>query len=112
MTNDPTQPPEATAVCELCGEPMPPGEQMFKFHGYSGPCPKPPLPKAAPDFQAAFKHALMSLSDVFGKPKVVGFFEDMAGDIGKTIVPIDPLGVADKKARKIAAERINSLLTQ
>ena len=31
--------------CELCGEPMPPGEEMFKFHGYSGGCPKPPLPK-------------------------------------------------------------------
>lgn len=29
------------AKCELCGEPMPPNEQMFKFHGYSGPCPKP-----------------------------------------------------------------------
>lgn len=27
--------------CELCGEPMPPGESMFKFHGYSGPCPTP-----------------------------------------------------------------------
>ena len=33
------------ANCELCGEPMLPGEEMFKFHGYSGPCPKPPLPK-------------------------------------------------------------------
>ena len=33
------------AKCELCGEPMPPGEEMFKYHGYSGPCPKPPLPK-------------------------------------------------------------------
>ena len=32
------------AKCELCGEPMPPGEEMFKFHGYSGPCPKEPLP--------------------------------------------------------------------
>lgn len=31
--------------CELCGEPMPDGETMFKFHGYSGPCPKPPLQK-------------------------------------------------------------------
>jgi hypothetical protein len=30
--------------CELCGEPMPEGEEMFKLHGYSGPCPKPPLP--------------------------------------------------------------------
>lgn len=27
--------------CELCGEPMPAGEEVFKFHGYSGPCPKP-----------------------------------------------------------------------
>lgn len=34
------------AKCQLCGEPMPPGEQMFNYHGYSGPCPKPPLPKA------------------------------------------------------------------
>ena len=31
--------------CELCGEPMPAGEEMFKFHGYSGNCPKPPLPR-------------------------------------------------------------------
>lgn len=22
---------------------MPKGEDMFKFHGYSGPCPKPPV---------------------------------------------------------------------
>lgn len=35
------------AKCQLCGEPMPPGEEMFNFHGYSGPCPKPPLPKLA-----------------------------------------------------------------
>lgn len=34
-----------TARCELCGEPMPAGEDMFKYHGYSGPCPKPPLQK-------------------------------------------------------------------
>lgn len=32
-----------TPKCELCGEPMPPGEEMFKFHGYSGGCPCPPL---------------------------------------------------------------------
>ena len=31
--------------CELCGEPMPKGEEMFKFHGYSGNCPKPPIQK-------------------------------------------------------------------
>jgi hypothetical protein len=27
---------------------MPPGEEMFKFHGYSEPCPKPPLPRQRP----------------------------------------------------------------
>ena len=27
--------------CEVCGEPMPEGETMFKYHGYSGPCPTP-----------------------------------------------------------------------
>jgi hypothetical protein len=31
------------AKCKLCGESMPPGEEMFKYHGYSGPCPAPPL---------------------------------------------------------------------
>lgn len=29
--------------CTVCGEPMPEGETMFNFHGYSGNCPKPPL---------------------------------------------------------------------
>lgn len=24
---------------------MPEGEEMFQYHGYSGPCPKPPLSK-------------------------------------------------------------------
>jgi hypothetical protein len=37
---DPTDRPK----CQLCGEPMPPGEEMFNFHGYSGPCPKPAAP--------------------------------------------------------------------
>lgn len=34
--------------CELCGEPMTPGEEMFKFHGHSGNCPKPPLDRKTP----------------------------------------------------------------
>ena len=36
---------EKTVKCEICGEPMPSGEEMFKYHGYSGPCPKSPIPK-------------------------------------------------------------------
>lgn len=35
----------STNNCTICGEPMREGEYMFKMHGYSGPCPKPPLPK-------------------------------------------------------------------
>ena len=35
--------------CSLCGEPMPYGEEMFHYHGYSGPCPKPPLNKGQLD---------------------------------------------------------------
>src|SRR5258708_39654055 len=31
--------------CDLCGLPMEEGEEMFKFHGYSGPCPGPMLPR-------------------------------------------------------------------
>lgn len=34
--------PATTSVCELCGFPMPPGEEVFRYHGYSGPCPTPP----------------------------------------------------------------------
>lgn len=30
--------------CQLCGEAMPEGEEMFFYHGHSGPCPKPPIP--------------------------------------------------------------------
>lgn len=30
---------QSPAVCQICGKPMPPGEEMFNYHGYSGPCP-------------------------------------------------------------------------
>lgn len=35
----------AEALCAVCGEPMPEGETMFNYHGYSGPCPKPTMTK-------------------------------------------------------------------
>ncbi len=53
------EPVDPNQKCELCGEPMPPGEEMFKFHGYSGPCPRPPLPrpkKYVPDVISARGH--------------------------------------------------------
>jgi hypothetical protein len=36
---------------------MPPGEEVFKFHGYSGPCPKPPLPKQETELDRMRKDA-------------------------------------------------------
>lgn len=50
MVTKATEALKREGCCELCGEPMPAGEEMFKFHGYSGPCPtstavkSPPLP--------------------------------------------------------------------
>lgn len=47
-------------ICELCGDPMPKGEEMFKFHGYSGPCPKPPIPRGEDTLQDYFERAEVS----------------------------------------------------
>ena len=33
------KPASREGICDLCGEPMPAGEEMFRFHGLSGPCP-------------------------------------------------------------------------
>lgn len=38
MDREPVQ-DDAPPTCALCGKPMPAGEEMFKYHGYSGPCP-------------------------------------------------------------------------
>ena len=40
---------EDAPVCGLCGEPMPKGEEMFQYHGFSGPCPQPPTPAPCPE---------------------------------------------------------------
>ena len=41
--------------CELCGEPMPPGEEMFNYHGYSGGCPSPPIEQKSPTPECAWE---------------------------------------------------------
>jgi ferritin-like protein len=55
--------------CEACGEPMQPGEEMFKFHGYSGDCPKPPLPRAPTELELlrAENAALRAAIEPFAK---------------------------------------------
>ena len=65
----------ATKLCTICGDPMPAGEQMFKFHGYSGDCPKPPLPKpptVEDDLLAALKLARAYLGVSLGSPSWKG----------------------------------------
>ena len=49
--------------CALCGEPMQPGEEMFKYHGSLGPCPKPPLPK--PQIKVVIEYILVKRDDGF-----------------------------------------------
>ena len=43
-----------SARCQLCGEPMPAGEEMFKYHGFSSNCPKPPLTQ--PSVEVVVEH--------------------------------------------------------
>lgn len=57
---------EERVLCGLCGEPMPPGEEMFNYHGYSGPCPKqageatpPATPAEPPDQHKQLHRAVM-----------------------------------------------------
>ena len=33
------KPESVPGICNMCGKPMPKGEEMFKYHGLSGPCP-------------------------------------------------------------------------
>lgn len=50
------------ANCELCGKPMPEGEEMFKYHGYSGPCPVNPDDKKIATDQKS--NVTIHLSDI------------------------------------------------
>ena len=58
---------EMVSRCELCGEPMPAGEEVFKYHGYSGPCPKPPLPQP-PSPLLILRQALTVIAEALKEP--------------------------------------------
>lgn len=55
LTNQVNPEDNSQPVCQLCGEPMPLGEEMFMYHGYSCECPKPPLAKLEPVFKRGDK---------------------------------------------------------
>ena len=78
--------------CELCGEPMPPNEQMFKYHGYSGGCPKPPItsrPSPAP-VQAEPSEARTRLKRVNGEgTRDYRLYLGMEDDVEKVLNALD-----------------------
>ena len=55
--------------CELCGEMLPRGEEIFNYHGYSGPCPKPPKEPTKPDVSIWDELAATSLHPLV--PRIV-----------------------------------------
>lgn len=59
---------ESQALCELCGEPMPEGEEMFKYHGYSCDCPKPPLPPLPQRFSILVGYRNLTEPVIYGYP--------------------------------------------
>jgi len=71
---------DTIARCSLCGEPMPAGEEMFKYHGFSGNCPKPPLSRKVDE-------ALLIACDAYGtdektyEAELVGVTDDLAAKI-------------------------------
>ena len=53
------------AICEVCGDLMPEGEEMFNYHGYSGPCPRPPPPKELPiDWKARYDDFVLRVREI------------------------------------------------
>lgn len=77
------------ANCELCGEPLPAGEEMFKYHGYSGDCPKPPLPKPM----------VVSVIEYIFRDTTCGkFYLDIHVD-RKPYVILEPFNSADERQR-------------
>ena len=66
--------------CELCGEEMPASEEMFKYHGLSGDCPKPPLVRE--NFIKALKRFLLDAT---------GVSVDVRVENGEVVL-IDPAG--------------------
>jgi hypothetical protein len=86
------------AKCSLCGEPMPEGEIMFKFHGYSGPCPKPALRKAVLSSKIVY---------YFRDDTISGFWIDVEVD-GKPHKNVGPF--ISEYQRKLAYDDLCAML--
>lgn len=74
-------------LCELCGDPLPEFETMFKYHGYSGPCPRPPLPKKEKPTYEQLESQLTAVKDQI--KNAVGVLEFYAEKEYGKVVPDD-----------------------
>lgn len=102
------------ALCQLCGAPMPPGEEVFNYHGYSGPCPKPPLPRPDPPLDLT---AVARLARLRGHAGVV--IIDQGGDQTPYVAaclgpdgPTDPRTWATHPTAEAAVEALGRQLTE
>jgi hypothetical protein len=68
--------PEQQAICALCGEPMPEGEEMFYYHGMSGDCPKPPL-KREPTSTEVFLMDNAPCLDKSERTRIIKFIDSL-----------------------------------
>jgi hypothetical protein len=82
-----------TNKCALCGEPMPVGEEMFTYHGASGPCPKPPLPRPKTTVHIAKSEHEVAYQDITAL---------IAKHAGK-LSPLELLAVAGNMVGKLMA---------
>ncbi len=65
---------------------MPEGETMFKYHGYSGPCPKPPLKKTELDPAGVPKVDLTELERF--AVQIINNMKALSDD-GSVVLPLD-----------------------
>ncbi len=68
--------------------------------------------EAAPDIHAAIGHSLQAAADLCGKDQVLGFFNNMVGEIVSKRVPIDVGGAVKAKCQADATSKISELLSQ
>lgn len=73
------------AKCAICGEPMPEGETMFKYHGFNGPCPKPPL---APVLQPHQQRVVDEKTELDKKATALSEFIERSS-IFETLTPME-----------------------
>lgn len=66
--------------CELCGKPMPAGEGMFKYHGYSGPCPEKPGPVC---LMNPIEGPSEDMPPIFSRGKLVEIWKEHGGAVNK-----------------------------